>query len=238
MAEHKTGCLICGEALMYGGPLVRRCFYCSGETETTVACVKGHYVCDGCHSGSANDLIQRFCSAADSTSPLEMAVTLMRSPQVKMHGPEHHFLVPAVLLCAYYNRFPDGREEKVEKIAIARRRAEDIKGGFCGFYGNCGAAVGTGIFLSVMTGATPLSTTDWRLCNLMTGEALVTIANHGGPRCCKRDTFLALRAAVDFLRREFQVKLDMPEEIVCEFRALNKECTHDACPFCDVNQVD
>ena len=36
-------------------------------------------------------------------------------------------------------------------------RATDIKGGFCGFYGNCGAAVGTGIYVSIITGATPLT---------------------------------------------------------------------------------
>jgi hypothetical protein len=32
-----------------------------------------------------------------------MALNLMKNPQIKMHGPEHHFLVPAVLLAAYYN---------------------------------------------------------------------------------------------------------------------------------------
>ncbi|MGR4064590.1 MAG: DUF5714 domain-containing protein, partial [Vulcanimicrobiaceae bacterium] len=32
---------------------------------------------------------------------LRMAITLMQNPVVNMHGPEHHFLVPAVLLAAY-----------------------------------------------------------------------------------------------------------------------------------------
>jgi len=158
----------------------------------------------------------------------------MRNPKVKMHGPEHHYLVPAVLLAAYANRPGATREEhaaKAKKIETARRRAEDIKGGFCGFCGNCGAAVGTGIFLSVLTGATPLSRIEWRLSNLLTAESLLAVANHGGPRCCKRDTFLAIQTAVAFLRREFQAGLELPDRICCDFASLNKECLTDSCPY-------
>lgn len=200
-----------------------------------MACAHDHYVCDRCHSGSANDLIQRYCSTTESTDPMAMAITLMQSPHIKMHGPEHHFLVPAVLLAAYYNRVNGGGSDKAKKIETARRRAEDIKGGFCGFYGNCGAAVGTEIFLSVMTDATSLSKAEWRLCNLMTAESLQAIANHGGPRCCKRDTFLAIRTAAAFLNKELHVDLDVTEPVICEFSPLNKECTHDECPFCETS---
>ncbi len=35
---------------------------------------------------------------------MALAIRLMRLPAVKMHGPEHHFLVPAVLLAAYLER--------------------------------------------------------------------------------------------------------------------------------------
>ncbi len=231
--EQKTGCLICGEALIYAErSMPRTCFYCGVAEDTTVACTKSHYVCDRCHSGSANDLIQRYCSATESTAPVGMALTLMQSAQVKMHGPEHHFLVPAVLLAAYMNRLGTTPGERAKKIETARRRAEDVKGGSCGFCGNCGAAVGTGIFVSVLTGASPLSKAEWRLSNLMTAESLLAIANHGGPRCCKRDTFLALRAAVSFARRELQIELDDEQPVVCEFSPLNKECTKGECPFC------
>ncbi len=231
--EQKTGCLICGEELIYvERSAASRCYYCGAAEDTTVACAKGHYVCDRCHSGSANDLIQRYCSATASTAPIEMALTLMRSAPVKMHGPEHHFLVPAVLLAAALNRLGTPPAGKIKKIEIARRRAEDVKGGFCGFCGTCGAAVGTGIFLSVLTGANPLSKAEWRLSNLVTAESLLTIANHGGPRCCKRDTFLALHTAVAFVRRELHLELEDEQPIVCEFSPLNRECTGSACPFC------
>ncbi|VUT25840.1 MAG: hypothetical protein MOIL_01256 [Candidatus Methanolliviera sp. GoM_oil] len=55
-------------------------------------------------------------------------------------------------------------------------------GGFCGYHGDCGAAVGTGIFISLITDATPLSKHEWKLSNLMTAKSLLSIANHGGPR--------------------------------------------------------
>lgn len=42
----------------------------------------------------------------------------MRNPKLKIHGPEHHFLVPAVLLSSYYNVKRD-YEEKENKIREA-----------------------------------------------------------------------------------------------------------------------
>ena len=230
--EHGTGCLICGAPLVYGQRSAAvRCFYCGAASESNAACANGHFVCDACHSGSANDLIQRFAAASLSTAPLADAVALMRNPKIKMHGPEHHFLVPAVLLSAYYNRTGDPEGRKAEAIATARKRSDDIKGGFCGFCGNCGAGVGTGIYMSLVTGSTPVSGAGWRLSNLMTSESLRAIAERGGPRCCKRDTFTAIQTAVEFTRRELGVSLDAEGPVVCGFSALNKECRKMECPF-------
>jgi len=73
------------------------------------------------------------------------------------------------------------------------------------------AAVGTGIFISLVTGATPLSRKAWRACNLMTARSLMSIASLGGPRCCKRDSYLAIREATNFLETEMGVTLERPE---------------------------
>ena len=156
-------------------------------------------MCDRCHGLKGLILIERFCTTGDVCDPIESAIILMNHPEIKMHGPEHHFLVPAVLLAAYYNAAGD-REKKGGAIKKARQRSEHVLGGFCGFYGDCGAAVGTGIFVSVLTGATPLSRNEWRLSNLMTAKSLLDIALHGGPRCCKRNSFLALLQAVGYIQ--------------------------------------
>lgn len=229
--EHKTGCLICGAELVYlpqTEPLT--CQYCRQPFSADVRCAGGHFICDACHSQSADDFILQQCLASQTTNPFALAIELMDSPFVKMHGPEHHFLVPAVLLTAYYNR-TGAPEQKARQLPRARQRAEKVPGGFCGSHGNCGAAVGTGIFISLITGATPLAEKEWQLSNRMTARSLTAIADHGGPRCCKRDSYLALSEAAIFLAEQFSVQLDGGAEIRCHFSALNAECRQSDCPY-------
>jgi hypothetical protein len=228
--EKKTGCLICGKEIVYGKLKRMQCYYCHKAYESNICCEEGHYVCDVCHSASANELIERFCISTLLEDPLEIALILMRSPQVKMHGPEHHFLVPASLLAAYFNVKKE-TDKKKATIQEAKRRAASILGGFCGFYGDCGAAVGTGIFISIITGATPLSTAEWRLSNLMTAKSLKDIANHGGPRCCKRNTYLAIKQATDFVKQNLDTTIKTKKGLICEFSDLNTECLKQECPY-------
>ncbi len=230
--DKRSGCVVCGSPLVYAASSrEERCHYCHGVHVSSVACEKGHYVCDACHSASANDLIQRVCAATEAREPLALAVSLMRDARMKMHGPEHHFLVPAVLLASYANATGRPAQTRAEWVAKARARAEEVKGGSCGFNGACGAGIGTGIFTSVALGASPLSGPEWRLANLMTSEALRAIALRGGPRCCKRDTFLALIRAKEFVKTELGVDLPGEEPPRCEFSSLNRECLGQACPF-------
>jgi hypothetical protein len=230
--DHTSGCLVCGAPLEYPSSGVPACcFYCGVEEHANAICTHGHFVCDDCHRGSANDLIERYCTAADSRAPIAMAVTLMRDPRLKMHGPEHHFLVPAVLLAAFCTATGRSDEERVKLLAKARRRAEQVPGGFCGFNGSCGAGIGTGIFLSLATGATPLARNQWGLANLMTSESLRAIASCGGPRCCKRTSFLAIEEARRFMARELGVRLPPEASPACEFADRNNECLAEACPY-------
>jgi hypothetical protein len=101
-------------------------------------------------------VIEAVCQSTTLQNPIEIALTLMRDSRIMMHGPENHFLVPAVLLAAYYNTVHQPAL-KMPKILKARQRADNVLGGFCGYYGTCGAAVGTGIFISLITDASPLS---------------------------------------------------------------------------------
>lgn len=228
----RTGCLVCGSALVYSERAApRRCEYCGETHETTAACERGHFVCDACHSAGANELISRACAATESKAPLSLAIALMRDPRVKMHCPEHHYLVPAVLLAAYANAagFPAAR--RADLVNQARARAEQVKGGSCGFNGACGAGIGTGIFASVALGATPLSVSEWRQANLLTSESLREIALRGGPRCCKRDSFTAIERAAAFSRDEMGVRMAEEDPPRCEFHVMNRECLGAACRY-------
>lgn len=228
--EHRAGCLVCGAALEYFEAATdMSCATCGVVLASTARCTAGHFVCDACHSGSAKDVIERFCAETASTDPLEISRALMRHPKVKMHGPEHHFLVPAALLAAHANaRGEPG--EKPRLLAEARRRSEPVAGGFCGFQGACGAAIGAGIYVSIASGATPLTREPWALANAATSKALGVLASVGGPRCCKRTTWLVLLSAIRFAREHLGVALT-GRGARCEHSALNRECIEARCPF-------
>lgn len=60
--NYKTGRLVCGGELAYTeSTKSAACFYCGEMQQTNAPCLDGHFVCDACHSASANDLIERFC---------------------------------------------------------------------------------------------------------------------------------------------------------------------------------
>jgi len=227
---HNSGCIICGAELQYSNDYFEiQCNVCSKTFTSNVKCSNNHYVCDSCHQFDAVDYIENYCKNSGESDPLKLIIEIMKNPKINMHGPEHHFLVPAVLLTCYYNIL-NKHELLNEKIAIAKERGQKIPGGFCGFYGNCGAGVGTGIFMSIINNATPLSKEEWRLSNLMTAKSLEQIANNGGPRCCKRDSFLAIETAVDFVENNLNVI--MPKhKVKCEFYTMNKVCIKTDCKY-------
>lgn len=227
----KTNCLICSNELVYNtSSSIYNCEFCKTQHESFTICKNGHYVCDNCHASPSREIIKRVCLNTSSTNPVKLALKLMKHPSVKMHGPEHHFLVPAVLLATYYNSVLQ-KEILVDKLNHAEKRSKNILGGFCGFYGACGAAIGTGIFISLVSEATPLSTDEWSFANEMTGISLQHIAKSGGPRCCKRDTFISLLEAIEFIKNKFDVSLEKEKNVTCEFSHLNKECLKEKCSF-------
>lgn len=229
--------MICGDELIYTTePEALICSFCGKQESETVKCASGHFICNECHSSSAMEVIYNFCKETKLTNPIEMANILMRHPSLKMHGPEHHYLVPAVLIAAYYN-LKDEPELKLKKLRVVSQRASKIPGGFCGSHGNCGAGVGTGIFFSAITDTTPLSEDTWKLSNLITGTCLVKIAEKGGPRCCKRDTYTSITHAVDFMKENLDFKIPSTREITCTFHTMNKECLEKRCEYFQNRQI-
>jgi hypothetical protein len=229
-ATPHQGCLQCGAPLEYRAEAVPvRCAFCGGDGRSPVACRDGHFVCDACHAAPARDVIERSCLASGARDPVALATALMRHPGVKLHGPEHHFLVPAVLVTALCNARGDAGS-KARLLTEARRRSDAVAGGFCGFQGACGAGVGVGIFASLATGANPLARESWGLANGATAHALTVIGGLGGPRCCKRTTWLAILSGIRFAREHLGVTL-VGAGPACEWAETNAECIEAACPF-------
>ena len=221
-------CLICGAPLVYseeGVPM--KCALCGREERSRTKCVSGHYVCSDCHMHGL-DAVLGVCMNSSSCSPAEILDAMTSLPFCHMHGPEHHVMVGCALLTAYKNS--GGNVELKPALLEMIARGKEIPGGACGFWGACGAGISAGIFVSIISGSTPLSAEPFRLSHLMTSRALADIGNVGGPRCCKRDAYLSVLTAIDFVREKMGVEMERPE-IVCRYSSQNNQCIGIRCPF-------
>lgn len=222
-------CLICKQPLEYLEQAKKmECALCHKVEESNCRCVEGHYVCSDCHM-SGMDTFLGVCLSDSSKNPYEILCKLMALPFCHMHGPEHHVLVGASLLTAYHNA--GGVLDLQKALLEMQNRGRKVPGGICGLWGSCGAAVSTGIFVSIVTGSSPLSTESWGLCNRMTSRVLAKEADIGGPRCCKRNSSLAVLEAIDFAAEYLGVQMEKPEQIRCEYSHKNNQCIKERCPF-------
>jgi hypothetical protein len=221
-------CGVCGTPLKYGTKeITQTCAFCDDEFRSSIYCPKGHYICDACHSLSALDILREILGKKDSTCPSEILEEVMARPTVPTHGPEHHAMVPAILVRAAENAgypVPGGAVNK------AIERGIRIPGGWCGSHGVCGAAIGVGIAVSVLTGATPLTGETRALANEATTFILGKMADDG-PRCCKRASRKALESAVEFLDAKMDIHLSIGEAVACTYSTRNKECILTECPY-------
>ena len=230
MDTYTENCMICGEQLIYFESAQKlNCYICGKEFDSNNTCEDGHFVCDACHSEQGLLSIAKQALSNDSKNPIEIAIEMMQDSSINMHGPEHHYLVSASLLVAYKNAGGDiDFENSLQKTL---ERAKNVPGGICGMWGSCGAGIASGIFISVITGATPVSEKEWSLANEMTSKSLDIISKNGGPRCCKRNSFLAISKATAFVKDIFDITLEMPEKVICDFYPRNIQCRKADCLY-------
>lgn len=174
------------------------------------------------------DRIIGVCLAEKSKNPAVIIQKMMALPFCHMHGPEHHVMVGSALLTAYKNA--GGDIDLVKALSEMQARGRKVPGGACGFWGACGAGISAGIFISIATGATPLANEAWGLSNKMTSAALGAIGEVGGPRCCKRDSYISIIKAVAFAKEHLGVEMET-HEIKCIHSANNNQCIGVRCPF-------
>lgn len=228
----KDECLICKAELEYvETDEVMECAICHKKEISKTRCVNGHYVCNECHTVGM-DIIIGMCLKEESKNPVEIMEKMMEKPFCHMHGPEHHVMVGSALLTAYKNA--GGDIELHQALVEMMNRGKCVPGGACGFWGACGAGISSGMFVSIISKSTPLAVESFGLSHLMSSKALEQIGRIGGPRCCKRDSYLSILAAVDFVREHFGTEMEK-QEIVCGHFAQNNQCIGKRCPFAKVN---
>ena len=86
------------------------------------------------------------------------------------------------------------------------------------------------MFISIISGATPLKNEPWGLANKMTSKALDAIGSIGGPRCCKRDSYIAIISAIDYGAENFNIQMEK-SVIKCIHSDKNNQCIKERCPF-------
>lgn len=226
--SQKIGCMECGAELEYFDVHKEKtCIYCGQTQSANAQCVNGHFVCDSCHQTDAVDIIKHICLQSRETDATNLMQTIRSHPHFRMHGPEHHSMVPAVILTAMRN---SGYFISDEQIITGIERGQTIAGGACAFLGICGAAAGVGIAISVLTEATPYDGDKRQAVQRMTQQVLGEIAAYNAPRCCQRDCWIALQEASKLLKEEFS-KTMTAGPIVCDQFKENKECIHHRCPL-------
>ncbi len=227
-------CLICGELLEYlNNDEEMTCVLCHKTEPSKTRCIKGHYVCSECHTQGL-DVIWNICLTERSKNPIEIMNKMMHESFCHMHGPEHHIMTGAALITAYKNAGGDVDLEKA--LTEIRNRGKQVPGGSCGFWGACGAALSSGMFISIVTGSTPLSNENFGLSNQMTSRSLGKIGEIGGPRCCKRDSYTSILQAIDFAGEKLGIEMES-EDIVCDWSSQNNQCIGKRCPFNKANHA-
>lgn len=228
----KEECLICKAPLEYlKEDMEMECEICHKKENSKTRCVKGHYVCSDCHTKGI-DVLFGLCLGETSKDPIEILNKMMAREFCHMHGPEHHIMVGMALLTAYKNAGGDIALEKSLREMMNRGKA--VPGGACGFWGACGAGLSSGMFVSILSGSTPLGKENFGLSHKMTSRALGAIGEIGGPRCCKRDSHLSILNAIDFVAENFGVKMET-SKIICAYSAKNNQCIGTRCPFSKAN---
>lgn len=224
----KNECLICGAPLKYlENDKMMECALCHKKESSKTVCKNGHYICDVCHTQGIDSIIA-LCLSESSKDPIEIIEKMMSFPFCHMHGPEHHVMVGSALLTAYRNS--GGAIDLAKALSEMKARGSKVPGGVCGFWGACGAGISAGMFVSIVTGSTPLAEEAWGLSNKMTSYALGAIGDIGGPRCCKRDSYLSIIKAVEFTREHLGIDMKL-SHVKCTHSPQNNQCIGRRCPF-------
>lgn len=228
----KEECLICKAPLVYmTKDTEMECALCHKRENSKTSCLRGHYVCNACHEKGV-DVLYALCLKETSKNPIAIIRSMMAQPFCHMHGPEHHIMVGMALITAYKNAGGDIALEDALQEMMNRGKA--VPGGACGFWGACGAGISSGMFVSIVTGSTPLGKENFALAHKMTARSLAAIGEVGGPRCCKRDAYLSILNAIDFAAEHLGVQMEK-DDVICTHSKYNNQCIGARCPFAPIH---
>ncbi|MEA3347431.1 MAG: DUF5714 domain-containing protein, partial [Pseudomonadota bacterium] len=212
-------CMVCGAPLHYFTVEEERpCHYCGQHLQANAICENGHFVCDQCHLEDGISVIEHLCLKSTETELGALLSRIRQHPAIPAHGPEHHALVPGVILATYRNC---GGQIADEQIKAGIKRGAKLPGGACGFMGICGAAMGVGTAFSIILQSTPMQGQARRLSQSATHACLGKIIENEAARCCQRESWICLKEAARLSTTILPVKLEAGSPPTCEQFAKN-----------------
>lgn len=174
------------------------------------------------------------CMESASTCPEELLERLMADERCVSFGPIHHFLVGAALLTCYRNdEAADDRDGRLATdLSTLAERSACVPGAACARWGVCGAAASAGMAHAIIRDNAPLKVEGWQDGQHMVAHILDHIATAGAPRCCKRDSRIAVRDATDAFNELLGCHLAHAGSApVCSSMRDNSACMGGACPY-------
>ncbi|MEJ2200751.1 MAG: DUF5714 domain-containing protein [Desulfuromonadaceae bacterium] len=227
--RHASGCMVCATPLVYlNSPRPVACHFCGQEGQTSALCAEGHFVCDACHAEEALPLIEHLCLASAETDMLRLLEQIRRHPVFPTNGPEHHGLVPGIILATCRNL---GGPVDEAMIRQGIDRGARIIGGSCAYLGICGAATGVGVAFSLLLAANPIKAQERQQTQQAVLAALTEISQQTAARCCQRDAVLALQAAARCSETLLGLHLRADALLECQQQGHNRECQGHHCPL-------
>ena len=174
-------------------------------------------------------LIKETIKRENSKNPIIIVKNIMHEDYINIHGPEHHFLDGASFLVAFKNA--GGDINLLESLDELSKRAITMPGAMCGFWGICGSTASIGASLAIIHKTGPLSENEFYRDNMeFTSLVIEKMSKIGGPRCCKRNAFLSLATAVEFVNKKYGLDMEI-NDVKCDFSDMNKQCIKGRCPF-------
>ena len=173
--------------------------------------------------------IKQACLSARTGDPLELAVEIMHNSEIPIHGPVHHILDGACFLTALHHAgLPFDLDAALDEMIL---RGQKMPGATCGQWGVCGSAASVGAALAIVHETGPLSSNEYYKDNLRcVARALEGIAEVRGPRCCKRNAYLSIMTAAEFVKERYGLEVPV-HDVACEFSKENMQCIGANCPF-------
>lgn len=181
-------------------------------------------------------VIKTKCKKYLGNNPIDLAVEIMNIPAIRMHGAEHHYLTPAVLLTVFYNL--------TNRVASKDEALEDLEHYIlknapqsCSLEaGTCGAAIGSSLFFKkYLSNYFPADKLK-ELSDYVREKSIKEIDQIKLSRCCKRDTYISIIETSKVIRNELSLDIELSEP-KCTFSNRNKTCGMEACPFFNLGNL-